>query len=94
VSLSLSVRHTPWEVLTDAAQPNQRIQLDHDVRETPSIAPSSRRIAMLTPLYRSDGSAGFSTAQKDAATQLIWPLFANTVTTVQDWAQGLGEAKL
>ncbi|KAJ9608705.1 hypothetical protein H2200_006476 [Cladophialophora chaetospira] len=42
----------------------------------------------------SDGTAGFSTAQKDAATQLIWPLFANKITTVHEWAQSLQEAKL
>ncbi|OAP59634.1 hypothetical protein AYL99_06932 [Fonsecaea erecta] len=31
----------------------------------------------------SDGTAGFSTEQKDAATNLIWPLFANRVLTVE-----------
>jgi len=36
-----------------------------------------------------DATAGFSTAQKDAATDLIWPLFAHEVTTSGKWAQGL-----
>lgn len=32
-----------------------------------------------------DATAGFSTAQKDAATELIWPLFAHEVLTVAEW---------
>ncbi|KAH8593474.1 Isochorismatase-like protein [Bisporella sp. PMI_857] len=32
-----------------------------------------------------DATAAFSTEQKDAATNLIWPLFANEVTTVAKW---------
>lgn len=38
---------------------------------------------------RSDGTAGFTTAAKDAATNLIWPLFADKVLTVQEWADSL-----
>jgi nicotinamidase-related amidase len=38
-----------------------------------------------------DTTAGFTTEQKDAATELIWPLFANKVTTVREWVEGLGE---
>jgi hypothetical protein len=36
-----------------------------------------------------DATAGFNTAQKNAATDLIWPLFAHEVTTVDSWAAGL-----
>lgn len=36
-----------------------------------------------------DATAGFNKAQKDAATELIWPLFAHEVTTVGKWAAGL-----
>ncbi|KAI3544193.1 hypothetical protein CABS01_00317 [Colletotrichum abscissum] len=33
----------------------------------------------------SDATAGFSTEAKDAATNLIWPLIVENVTTVRDW---------
>ena len=36
-----------------------------------------------------DATAGFSKAEKDAATELIWPLFANKVCTVGDWIKTL-----
>ncbi|PQE26327.1 isochorismatase hydrolase protein [Rutstroemia sp. NJR-2017a BBW] len=36
-----------------------------------------------------DATAGFSTKQKDAATELIWPLFANSVLTVDEWKKSL-----
>jgi hypothetical protein len=36
-----------------------------------------------------DATAGFNTEQKNAATDLIWPLFAHEVTTVKKWAAGL-----
>lgn len=36
-----------------------------------------------------DATAGFSKAEKDAATELIWPLFANKVSTVGDWIKTL-----
>ncbi|PVH93143.1 Isochorismatase hydrolase [Periconia macrospinosa] len=39
-----------------------------------------------------DATAGFTTEQKDAATEIIWPLFANRVTTVGEWARGLDKA--
>jgi hypothetical protein len=32
-----------------------------------------------------DATAGWTTEQKDAATDLIWPLFAQEVTTVGEW---------
>lgn len=35
--------------------------------------------------YRSDATAGFSNAHKDAATNLIWPIIADQVKTVQEW---------
>ncbi|KAJ0309240.1 hypothetical protein COL516b_003138 [Colletotrichum fioriniae] len=35
----------------------------------------------------SDATAGFSTAVKDAATNLIWPLIVENVTTVGDWVR-------
>jgi len=37
----------------------------------------------------SDATAGFKTVQKDAATEMIWPLFADKVCTVGDWTQSL-----
>ncbi|KIW90255.1 uncharacterized protein Z519_08899 [Cladophialophora bantiana CBS 173.52] len=37
----------------------------------------------------SDATAGFSTEQKNAATQLIWPLFANRILTVSEWVKSL-----
>ncbi|KAJ6478763.1 Isochorismatase-like protein [Mycena vitilis] len=37
-------------------------------------------VTMLT-----DATAGFTNEAKDAATSLIWPLFANEVTTVEGW---------
>lgn len=36
-----------------------------------------------------DATAGWTTEQKDAATELIWPLFANEVTTVGEWMKKL-----
>ncbi|KAF2095352.1 Isochorismatase hydrolase [Rhizodiscina lignyota] len=36
-----------------------------------------------------DATAGFSTAQKDAATSLIWQLFANRVMTTEEWIKTL-----
>ena len=33
----------------------------------------------------SDATAGWTTKQKNAATDLIWPLFANEVKTVDAW---------
>lgn len=36
-----------------------------------------------------DCTAGFSIEQKKAATDLIWPLFANEVKTVGDWRSSL-----
>jgi hypothetical protein len=36
-----------------------------------------------------DTTAGFTTEQKDAATELIWPLFANVVTTAKEWKDSL-----
>ncbi|MCJ1331577.1 hypothetical protein MMC10_008268 [Thelotrema lepadinum] len=41
-------------------------------------------VTMLT-----DATAGFTTAAKDAATSLIWPLFADEVVTSDDWIQGV-----
>ncbi|KAK7441908.1 hypothetical protein CaCOL14_009823 [Colletotrichum acutatum] len=35
----------------------------------------------------SDATAGFSTEVKDAATNLIWPLIVENVTTVGDWVR-------
>jgi nicotinamidase-related amidase len=32
-----------------------------------------------------DATAGFTIEQKNAATDLIWPLFANEVKTVKEW---------
>ncbi|KAI0975993.1 Isochorismatase-like protein [Xylaria arbuscula] len=34
----------------------------------------------------SDATAGFSTQLKNAATDLVWPLFANRVCTAAEWA--------
>ena len=34
---------------------------------------------------RSDATAGFGTELKDAATKLIWPLFANNVMTTDEF---------
>lgn len=45
-------------------------------------------------IYRTDATAGFSTALKDAATELVWPLLADKVTTVQDWISSLPKSKL
>ena len=39
--------------------------------------------------YRTDATAGFTNEAKEAATDLIWPLFANEVTTVGDWVANL-----
>ncbi|TGO38950.1 hypothetical protein BHYA_0064g00460 [Botrytis hyacinthi] len=36
-----------------------------------------------------DATAGFTTVAKDAATDLIWPLFANEVLTVEEWKNSL-----
>jgi hypothetical protein len=44
-------------------------------------------------MTRSDATAGFSTELKTAATDLIWPLFASKVMTVDEFAATLGEVK-
>ncbi|RTE70311.1 hypothetical protein BHE90_015297 [Fusarium euwallaceae] len=36
-----------------------------------------------------DATAGFTTKAKDAATQLIWPLIAESVITVEEWTSSL-----
>jgi len=36
-----------------------------------------------------DATAGFSIEQKNAATELIWPLFAHEVKTVGEWIKTL-----
>ncbi|KAA8571232.1 hypothetical protein MFRU_055g00320 [Monilinia fructicola] len=38
-----------------------------------------------------DATAGFTTVAKDAATDLIWPLFANEVLTVEEWKESLAK---
>lgn len=38
-----------------------------------------------------DATAGWTTEQKDAATEIVWPLFANEVTTVGEWVGKLGD---
>jgi len=38
-----------------------------------------------------DATAAFSTQQKDAATTLIWPLFASKVTTVNEYVASLNK---
>jgi hypothetical protein len=38
-----------------------------------------------------DCTAGFSKDQVDAATGLIWPLFANEVMTVGEWVATLAK---
>lgn len=37
----------------------------------------------------SDATAGMGTEKKDAAVNLIWPLFANKVCTVNEWASSI-----
>jgi len=39
----------------------------------------------------SDATAGFTNEQADAATKLIWPLFAHEVKTVDEWIKTLEE---
>ncbi|KAF1982764.1 Isochorismatase hydrolase [Aulographum hederae CBS 113979] len=39
----------------------------------------------------SDATAGFSTQLKDAATELVWPLFASRVMTTDEFIATLGE---
>jgi hypothetical protein len=36
-----------------------------------------------------DTTAGFTKEQKDAATELVWPLFAHEVKTVGEWIKTL-----
>jgi len=36
-----------------------------------------------------DATAGFTVEQTDAATELVWPLFAHEVKTVEEWAAKL-----
>ena len=36
-----------------------------------------------------DATAGFTIEQKNAATDLIWPLFAHEVKTVGEWIKTL-----
>ncbi|TAQ86470.1 hypothetical protein B7494_g5205 [Chlorociboria aeruginascens] len=38
-----------------------------------------------------DCTAGFTDEQKEAATELVWPLFANEVTTVGEWIETRGK---
>lgn len=38
-----------------------------------------------------DATAGFTNEAKDAATELIWPLFANEVLTVAEWIEKVGK---
>lgn len=41
-----------------------------------------------------DATAGFTTLAKDAATDLIWPLFANEVLTVAEWKKSLERSEV
>jgi hypothetical protein len=43
---------------------------------------------------RKDATAGFSTVQKDAATELIWPGIVDAVVKVSDWAASLKQSKI
>ena len=36
-----------------------------------------------------DATGGWTREQVEAATELIWPLFANRVCTVGEWVEGL-----
>lgn len=36
-----------------------------------------------------DATAGFAKDETDAATDLVWPLFADKVVTVEEWASTL-----
>jgi nicotinamidase-related amidase len=36
-----------------------------------------------------DTTAGFTKEQKDAATEIVWPLFAHEVKTVGEWIKTL-----
>lgn len=38
---------------------------------------------------RTDATAGITTQQKDAATNLIWPLFADRVITTEEWVDSV-----
>jgi hypothetical protein len=46
-------------------------------------------MSKLKERHRSDATAGFSTEAKDAAVKLVWPLFAKSVMTVEEWIQSL-----
>lgn len=35
-----------------------------------------------------DCTAGFTVEQSQVATDIVWPLFANKVTTVDEWTNG------
>ncbi|KAL1638770.1 hypothetical protein SLS58_008584 [Diplodia intermedia] len=56
-----------------------------------STARYARELGYHTTLL-TDATAGFSTAAKDAATNLIWPLIADEVKTVNEWTAALQEA--
>ncbi|KAK1456967.1 hypothetical protein CCUS01_09847 [Colletotrichum cuscutae] len=51
-----------------------------------STARDARELGFHVTLL-SDATAGFSTEAKDAATNLIWPLIVENVTTVGDWVR-------
>ncbi|KAK1731310.1 Isochorismatase-like protein [Colletotrichum acutatum] len=51
-----------------------------------STARDARELGFHVTLL-SDATAGFSTEVKDAATNLIWPLIVENVTTVGDWVR-------
>ena len=55
------------------------------------IALTHHRDYQLTML--SDATAGFGTVKKDAAVNLIWPLFANRVCTVDEWTESMAERR-
>ena len=38
-----------------------------------------------------NATAGFTTEQKDVSQRLLWPVFFEKVTTVEDWAASLGK---
>ena len=38
---------------------------------------------------RTNATAGFSTEQKDTSQRLLWPVFFEKLSTVEEWAEGL-----
>jgi hypothetical protein len=52
---------------------------------------SVKYIVQRLRLCSTDATAAFSTQQKDAATTLIWPLFASKVTTVNEYVASLNK---